>query len=334
MIVVACLAVSLLATVGGVGIFAYAKGLNDDLERMDAFDGLEDRPDKAVSGTFNMLILGTDTRDPDGDDPARADTIMMLHVPADGEDAFIVSLPRDLWVEIPAGGDWAGGHEKLNSAQFFGGVPLMVNTVESYTGVYIDHVLEIDFDGLEAVVDALGGVDMPVEPATNPEYGDEQWQSIHKNDDGEYNTFEAGVEEDMSGERALDYVRQRYQFADGDFTRMRNQQALLMAMMDKATSSGIVGSPNKLRSFLDSVTDTVVVDEQFNLIDTGLRFSDLRSDDLTFLTSPITGSEDIEGQSVVAEDAETAAAMYTAVNEDGLKDWLDENPSVLGEDED
>ncbi|MGH8794198.1 MAG: LCP family protein [Stackebrandtia sp.] len=334
MIVLACLLVSVFATIGGIGVWAYAKALNDDLDRFDAFEGLEDRPDETPG--FNMLVLGTDSRNPDSDDPSRADTIMLMHVPSTADKAYIISLPRDLYVDVPAEGDWGGGETKLNSAQYHGGIPLMVNTVENYTGVFVDHVLQIDFDGLKEVVDALGGIDMDIEEATNPEYCLDScavWESIHKNPEGEYNNFEAGVEENMSGERALDYVRQRYQFADSDLSRMRHQQELLMAMMDKATTAGIVGNPGKMRSFLSSITDAVTVDEKFNLIDTGLRFIDIRSDDLTFMTSPIAGTEDRDGESVVIPDDEKAPDMYAAIAEDSLAGWLKENPDVAGEDE-
>ena len=113
-----------------------------------------------------MLLLGSDSRDPDGaaGGPYRADTIMLMHVPSDRQEAYFISIPRDLWVPIPPTPDGsAGGREaKINAATAFGGVPLMVQTVEAYTGVRLDHVVLVDFGGFVEVTDALGGVEMEI----------------------------------------------------------------------------------------------------------------------------------------------------------------------------
>ena len=316
------LVVSVLATLGGIGGWGYLKSLNDGLDRLDAFQGLDDRPEKVVDGSLNVLVLGSDSRNPDSNEGSRADTIMILHVPADGSNAFIISLPRDLWVEVPPteDGSWGGGMSKLNAALSYGGLPLMVATVENYAGVRIDHLVEIDFDGLIAVVDALGGITMDVEPAA----GQENLVSIHK----PYREFQAG-EQELTGEEALDYVRQRKQFAEGDFARMRHQQQLLMAMMDKATNAGIIGDPGALNAFLNSVINAVKVDSEFDLVATGLQFSDLRSDDLTFLTSPNLGPDYMGDESVVISDNITAASMYQAIANDNMATWITENPDVV-----
>ena len=86
------LVVSVLATLGGIGGWGYLKSLNDGLDRLDAFQGLDDRPEKVVDGSLNVLVLGSDSRNPDSNEGSRADTIMILHVPADGSNAFIISL--------------------------------------------------------------------------------------------------------------------------------------------------------------------------------------------------------------------------------------------------
>ncbi|MFD0557449.1 LytR family transcriptional attenuator [Stackebrandtia endophytica] len=319
--VIVALVLSVLATLGGIGGWGYLNSLNDGLDRLDAFSELNDRPDKVVEGSLNVLVLGSDSRNPDSTEGSRADTIMMMHIPADGAAAYIVSLPRDLWVEVPSNGaDWPGGMSKLNSALSHGGLPLMVKTVENYTGVRIDHLIEIDFNGLKAVVDALGGVTMDIEPAT----GFDTLVSIHK----PYREFAAGKQE-LDGEEALDYVRQRKQFAMGDFARMQHQQDLLMAMMDKATNAGIIGDPNTLTSFLESVINAVRVDEEFDLVSTALQFSNLRGNDLTFVTSPNLGSENINGEDVVVSDGDTAIGMYQAITNDKMSTWVKDNPDAI-----
>ncbi len=308
----------MLFGVVAVGGWFYLDGLSRNLSRIDAFGTVPlPRPEKPVPGTRNLLILGSDSRDPDGAAAGRADTIILMHLPADRRQAYLISLPRDLWVSIPPTPDGsAGGHEaKLNAATAFGGVPLMVHTVEQYTGVRIDHVVLLDFAGFVEVTDAVGGVDMYIEQTI---------QSIH----GNKRVFEEGWQH-LSGEEALDYVRQRYQFADGDFTRMRNQQQFLRALLDRATSREVLANPRRLDAFLRTLTATLTVDEDFSLIRVGWAFRHLRGDRLTFLTSPHAGTGNIGGQSVVLSDDAAAAELYAAVREDRVADWVREHPDRL-----
>jgi anionic cell wall polymer biosynthesis LytR-Cps2A-Psr (LCP) family protein len=129
----------------------------------------------------------------------------------------------------------------------------------------------------------------------------------------------------MNGDQALDWIRQRKQFPRGDFARMQHQQQFLKALMEKAASSGTLTSPGKLDSFLKAVTKAVTVDQAFSLTDMAVQFRDLRSDNLTFITSPNKGSADIAGQSVVVSDKEKAIALFKAVSTDTMADWMKTN---------
>ena len=160
----------------------------------------------------------------------------------------------------------------------------------------------IDFGGFQQVTDALGGVDM---------YVDQTITSIHP----PHRTFTQGTSH-FNGAEALDYVRQRYQFPDGDITREKHQQMFLKAVMDKAASSGTLTNPAKLNAFLQAVTKAVTVDKDLSLPDMALQFHGLRSKDLTFMTSPFSGFDTIDGQSVVVADKDKAAALYSAVAND------------------
>jgi LCP family protein required for cell wall assembly len=200
------------------------------------------------------------------------------------------------------------GNDKINSAFAFGGLPLAIRTIEGFTGVLIDHVALIDFAGFKEVTDALGGVDMTV---------DQTIKSIHP----PYRTFTKGPRH-FDGAEALDYVRQRYQYADGDITRGKHQQEFLKAVMDKAASSGTLTNPAKLNSFLQSVTKALTVDKDFSLTDMAWEFHGLRSSDLTFLTSPFSGFGDRGGQSVVLADHDKAVALYDAVAKDRVAEYL------------
>src|SRR5690606_2503774 len=135
----------------------------------------------------------------------RSDVMMLVHIPADRSGVYIMSFPRDLYVDIPG-----HGKDRINAALAFGGVPLTVTTVENYTGVPIDHVALIDFEGVKSLVDSLGGVEVDV-PQDFESGG-------HR--------FTEGTQH-VDGEQALAFVRARKNFADGDFQRNRNQQSLL-----------------------------------------------------------------------------------------------------------
>lgn len=314
------LTLTLLLVIGaGVGGWFYLDGLSRNMSRVEAFTPIAGpRPDKPVPATRNLLILGSDSRDPNAaaDGGYRADTIILMHLPADRRQGYLISLPRDLWVPIPVAPDGSGGHEaKLNAATAFGGVPLMVRTVEDYTGVRVDHVVLLDFAGFVEVTDAVGGVDMYIEQTI---------QSIH----GDRRTFEQGWQH-LSGEEALDYLRQRYQFSDGDFTRMRNQQQFLRSLLDRATSAEVLSDPRRLDAFLRTLTATLTVDEDFSLARVGWAARHLRGDRLTFLTSPHAGAGNVDGQSVVRPDDAAAAELYAAVRQDRVADWVQAHPERL-----
>ncbi|WBB48376.1 LCP family protein [Verrucosispora sp. WMMA2044] len=316
---VAGVAVLVLALIGGAGAWFYARSLDNNMARTDPFSEITgDRPAKAVNGALNILMVGTDSRDPDAPmDRAgewRADTIIVMHIPADHKQAYLVSIPRDLYVPIPesaGAGCETGQRRKINAAFAFGGLPLAVRTVECFTDVHIDHVMAIDFAGFKQVTDALGGVDLEVERTVT---------SIHK----PYRKFTKGTNH-MNGAEALDWIRQRKQFPDGDFARMRHQQDFLRALMDKAASTGTLTNPKKLNAFLQSVTEAVTVDQGFSLTDMAVQFRNLRGENLTFVTSPHLGSQTINGESVVVSDREKALTMYRAMAGDTMADWMRAN---------
>jgi LCP family protein required for cell wall assembly len=308
--------------IAGISLYGYANGLNDDLKRTDAFSDITNgRPAKTVDGALNILLVGSDSRDPDATkedtNQWRADTLIVMHIPADHKSAQLISIPRDLWVQIPSGNSAdcsSGSRAKINAAFAFGGLPRAVRTVECMTDVHLDHVLAIDFGGFKEVTDALGGVDLKVE---------QNITSIHK----PFRKFKKGTMH-MNGAQALDWIRQRKQFARGDFARMQHQQEFLKALMDKAASSGTLSNPAKLNSFLKATTNAITADNDFSLTDMAVQFRSLRGENLTFLTSPNLGSDTIAGQSVVVSDRENALAMYKAVAADKMDEWMAQNKTA------
>ncbi|MGA8118168.1 MAG: LCP family protein [Actinocatenispora sp.] len=311
------LVVVLVAGCGAVGAWAYARSLDGNLNRTDAFAGLTGgRPAKTVDGAQNILLLGSDMRaswKQSGEKP-RTDTIMLLHVDADHDHAYLISIPRDMYVYVPSikGADYGDTKTKINAAFAWGGVPLMVKTVEGFSGVRVDHVAIMDFDGFQKVTDALGGVHM---------YVDQTITSIHP----PHRTFTKGWH-DFNGAEALDYCRQRYQFADGDFSRARHQQQFLKQLMKKAASTGTLSNPAKMNSFLHAATDVMTVDKDFHLVDQAVQFRSLRAKDITFMSTPNQGTATIDGQSVVLSDKEKASSLFDAVDKDTVGDWVKANP--------
>lgn len=313
-IILICVLVPLILV--GVGLVSgglYLRHIEGKVERVDAFASVPEasRPQKeaAAKGAINFLLLGSDSRDPDNTGGSRSDTIIILHLNKDQSAAQLISIPRDTWVHIPksANGQHGNTDSKINAAYAWGGVPLVVQTVESYTGVRLDHVALVDFAGFKEIVDALGGVDINVETS---------FTSTHAlSGPGGKRHFDKGPQT-MDGAAALDYARERYSFKDGDFARIRHQQQVIAAILDKAASGGTLSSPAKINSFLKATANTVSVDEDLNMLDMALQLRHLRSSNLKFYTSPSKGTGMIGNQSVVLPDTTKAKALFTAVRKD------------------
>jgi LCP family protein required for cell wall assembly len=310
LIVLTALLVVIGATTVGVGL--YARSVEKSIDRVDAFNDVpeEARPQKAVADAKNLLLLGSDSRDPDTTGGSRSDTIIVAHIPKDRSSAQLISIPRDTWIPVPKSKDGRnGGREaKINASYAWGGLPLMVQTVEQFTGVRIDHVVIIDFSGFQKIVDALGGVDIQVE---------QNFKSIHP----PYRQFTKGMTK-MDGAMALDYARQRKQFADGDFARIRHQQQVIKAILDKAASGGLLSSPTKLNSFLRATADAVSVDQTLSVFNMATELRGVRGEGLTFLTAPTKGTGMVGSESVVFADLPGCKALFDAVRRDSVQEIL------------
>ncbi len=268
--------------------------------------------DAAASGAVNILLLGSDSRVSAGDPSQwtiggqRTDAIMVLHIPANRKGAYIVSIPRDSWVTIPG-----HGPAKINAGFSFGGPTLMVETIESVTGVRIDHVAIVDFDGFKQITDALGGVKITVpKTVTSKVQG----------------TIKAGTYT-MDGATALTYVRQRYNLPGGDFDREKRQQNWMRAMMVKLMSKGTLTNPFTLNDVLSAVTKSLSTDDAFSIDQMqGLALSlrSVRSADVKFMTVPIqgTGWSPDHKQSIVVLDKQADAGLWSAVRKDSVSQWI------------
>jgi LCP family protein required for cell wall assembly len=307
------LSLAVLVTVTGLtgGGWLYYRSVEGDIARVDPFAGVPtaERPQSVAKKAINLLILGSDSQDRDLAN-SRADTIILAHLKGNRRKAQLISIPRDTWVYIPgpADGRYGGRNAKINAALAWGGTPLMVRTVERFTGVRIDHVVLIDFADVEYIIDALGRIEVQV---------DTSFTSIAR----PFRKFVAGTQT-MDGAAALDYARQRQQFPDGDFARIRHQQAVIRAMLDKAATGGLFTDPARLDAFLRAVAKAVTVDKALSIFRMAAELRHLRDEDVAFLTSPTRGTGRVRGQSVVLPDQPRAAALYDAIKRDRADSWF------------
>lgn len=312
---IAILVVSVLVVLGGGGVAAaglYLRSVDSAVKRVEAFGGVPEagRPSKpeAAQNATNFLVLGSDTRDPANTGGSRSDTIILLHLDKAKTNASLVSIPRDTWLHIPKSSNGKQGNvnAKINAAYAFGGVPLTVQTVEAYTGVRIDHVLMVDFAGFKEIVDALGGINIEVSQGFTSRH------SLNKNS---VRVFRKGPQV-MDGAAALDYARERFAFTDGDFTRIQHQQQVIKAVLAKAATGGLLTNPADLNSFLKATANAVTVDAGLNIFDTAMALRHLRSENLTFYTSPNKGTGTVGTESVVLPDVEKAKVFFNAIRLD------------------
>ncbi|MGW6919098.1 LCP family protein [Kitasatospora sp. NPDC054939] len=246
---------------------------------------------------------------------ARSDTMMLLHLAEDRRSASLVSLPRDTWVDIPG-----RGPAKLNAAYAWGGPALMTETVQNLTGIRIDHLAVIDWNGFRALTDAVGGVDITV-PRTIEGVG-------------EARRWEAGTHH-FDGEQALLYVRERYGLPGGDLDRTKRQQNFLRALMQQTMASGTLTSPSRLTGLLGAVGDVVSVDDRLSngdLYELAWSLRALRPDDVRFMNAPFGGFDTRDGQSVVLLDERAAAELWEAIRNDRMARYFQEHRTgdVLG----
>ena len=182
----------------------------------------------------NQLSLGHDISG------SRSDTIMLLHVPANGTRPTLVSLPRDSYVPIPG-----HGYNKLNAAYAFGGPKLLVQTVQNATGLPIDHYMGIGFGGLVSVVNDVGGVDICLKaPMKDPKAG---------------LNLKAGCQT-LNGDQALGFVRTRA-FAEGDLQREQDQRILIKGILSKMTSAGTLANPFAIVPAANGAASAITTDQ-------------------------------------------------------------------------
>lgn len=188
----------------------------------------------ANSERINILVMGIDRR-PGEPFISRTDTMMLMSIDPEINQASILSIPRDLYVVIPG-----RGRDRINTAFVYGstgnnpaaGAELAKQTVEYNIGVPVHHYVMVDFSAVTRGIDNIGGIDVNVpKDIYDPTFPDSNYG---------YDSFyvPAGLQH-FDGETALKYARTRHQ--DNDFYRARRQQQIVMAVRDKVLGLGIAG---------------------------------------------------------------------------------------------
>ena len=315
------LGVVLIASLSWLGLGQ----VSGQISRIDVFGALKDRPEK-TSRALNYLVVGSDTREGLTKEQikalrvgstavaagGRSDTMLLVHISKARDAAYIVSIPRDTLVNIPAHKSQDGTRDiperpgKINAAFAFGGAPLLIQTLEAKTNLKIDHYVEVSFAGFTGVVDALGGIQVCSKVAIN--------------DPKSHLVMSAGTHV-LNGIEALKYVRTRDFDGRGDIGRMERQQQFVSAVLRKATSSGVLLNPIKLAKFYNATISTVKMDSSVNkndLLTLAKQMRNLSSGNVRTLTVPLSdpnGSYPGVG-SVVIWDQELATELWTRIRND------------------
>ncbi len=287
-ILVTVLTILLIATGTGFAYVKYIEGKMQPKGKLaSAIAAVLTKPEPKEP--VNFLIIGSDYI-PDKDN-GRSDTIMVLHVDLNKKKAVLISIPRDFYVEIPGYGE-----DKINHAYNYGGSPLTIETIESFTGLPIHHYVVIDYDGFAKMVDAVGGVTIDVEERmVDYELGD---------------PIEAGSQK-MDGITALHYVRWRND-PRGDFTRIEHQQKFARALINESTR---IMNAYKLPKLANVVADNVETDMSIADILSYSGYADsVSQENLTTVTLPGT-SDSIDGISYVIPDAERIELIMSLIKQ-------------------
>jgi LCP family protein required for cell wall assembly len=278
---------------GGYATYAYGR-LSNGVTRIDAISGAKSNGKDDVDGKAqNILLVGDDHR-PDNATPeemaelsttsdggaTNTDTMIVLHISADGKQATMISFPRDSYVDIPG-----VGKGKLNSAFYYGtlngggdtgGAKLLVQTIQDLSGLTIDHYVRVSLLGFYKVVKELGPVEVCLNQAVNDRYSGVD--------------LPAG-KSSLDAKQALSFVRQRHGLPNGDLDRNVRQQYFLSQEARKVLSAGTLLNPVKMGNILGAVGDSIQTDT--DLISLASQMRDLRPANIQSATIPTLGTPTI-----------------------------------------
>jgi LCP family protein required for cell wall assembly len=307
-------------------LWTTVRGANDvPRVQVNALGGATTEPDGTVKHRAdidgkdeNLLIVGNDDRSQltnaqvkelrvgrDGGS-LNTDSMMIVHVPADGSKATLISLPRDSYVHIPGYGmnklnaayalaynDAHGGHDNRVAA----GANELVETVQGLTGLNIDHFIQVTLLGFVTMSDAVGGVTVNLCHSVNDTVKHNQSIGLT----GGSGLVLSKGKHTIKGVQALEFVRQREGLPNGDLDRTARQRYFLTAAFRKVASAGTMLDPGKLRDLVSAVKKSIYVDSGLNMLDLAQQMSNLSADNIVGEAIPFErfANEDVGSVEVV-----------------------------------
>jgi LCP family protein required for cell wall assembly len=252
----------------------------------------------------NILVAGNDDRSDMTDKEVRelgtgrsggslnTDTMMIVHVPADGSKATIISLPRDSYVDIPGfvknklnvaypDGYVYAPDGSSTTARRAAGASELIAAVKQLTGLTIDHFVEVDLIGFYRISLALGPITVNLCHATS-------------DPTGSHFSAPAGPQR-IVGKRALAFVRQRHGLRHGDVDRTARQRYFLAAAFRRVASAGTLLNPGRLHRLIDAVDRSVYVDRGFSIEKLAAQIADLNPNDIVGRAIPTGRSTTVSG---------------------------------------
>lgn len=308
-IVLAVLGGVVVLAVAGAAVFAFSLAHTYDTSRhvVDAFPAAKDRPKKATGAAakaVNVLLLGTDVDTADPESPQfvgkrEADTVMLLHIPADRSKVYAVSILRNSLVDVPG-----HGQQAINAAYAYGGVKLEVQTVEQLLKVRVDHVVDMSLTGLSGLTDALGGVEVHTPVAFS-------------NDGVE---FPVGTQK-LDGAEALAYLRAGDFKATGDATRATAQEQYFRGVLRQVLSTRLLLDPAALAASVTAFSPYLSTDRDMDsatVAALGASLRGLRSTDLVTVRVADDGVTKQDGASVVRLDGNRVRILAESLRTDAM----------------
>jgi LCP family protein required for cell wall assembly len=278
------------------------------VKRTDAIPTSGNSDTSGHGSAMNILLVGDDSRDDltpaqkkqllalDDGGSMNTDTMLLMHVPADGSKASFVSFPRDSYVQIPG-----HGSDKLNAAYAYGynsspksepaaqrqaaGQRLLIQTISGLSGLQIDHFVSIDMLGFFNLSNLVGGVQVNLCKATFDPYTGAR--------------FPAGVQ-NIDGVTALKFVRQRHGLPRGDLDRVVRQQVFLAGVARKILSQNTMLSPSKQHALVQAVGESMTVDQSLDIMQLAQQMQKITAGGVNFQTMPIVGDgKDAQGRDIL-----------------------------------
>jgi LCP family protein required for cell wall assembly len=295
------------------------RNINNGVPRRNVAVGAQPSGKNDIDGTDqNILLVGNDDRSNMTDAEVRdlhvgrdggskaTDTMMIVHVPADGSKATLISLPRDSYVDIPG-----QGHNRLNAAYVLGynaakgagdsdadaqtaGADLLIKSITNLTGLTINHYIQVSLLGFYEISKAIGGVTINLCKNVDDTTAANRAAGL----DGGSGFKMSKGKHTISGKTALQFVRQRHFLSGGDLDRVRRQQYFLTSAFRSIASAGLLF---KLNAVGNAVKRNIVLDKGLDLVELAKQMENLQANNIVGRTIPTTDAT-IDGNSVLAVD--------------------------------